>query len=1168
MKLSQKYLELFLTEMKSYRRLTVDDMNYYAQNPEALLEDLREQREKRRLEKEASLLKKSTEDDARRTQLIDQIEELEKNERKSKDEEDAHILEVTSMDLPLDFENMYTLDERTSEAHTESVSDGLILSLSNLGRVDIEYISAITGKDLKEVIMALKGSIYQNPETWDECFYKGWEDADTYLSGALFSKWKIASEANEKYKGYFSDNVSALERVMPSHIASKDIYVTLGSPWLPADIVDDFVEYLIGKIKTHSPDTFKTRHDDESGTWEIPNKSRYTYTAYRNICESTYGAQGNNALHIIEKTLNQAPMAVYDEVYGHNLSTKPKRVFNERASMLLAEKQRLILEKFKGWVWKDPKRRQRLEQIYEERYGSTRVRHFDGSFLTFPNLNPNISLYPYQRNAIARILFTPNTLLAHDVGSGKTFIMICAGMELKRMGISKKNLYVVPNNLVGQWRDIFLDLYPSAKLLTVEPKSFTPKKRFETLRKMRDEEYDGIIIAYSSFELIPLSKKQKISLLEAELEKYNKATANLYSDRFSRQKKSLASKISKLEQEIEITLGKIFFDELNINTIFLDEAHNYKNVPLNSRVERMHGISTAGSARCQDMLDKISIVQARNNGRGAVFATGTPITNSITDAFTMQRYLQYGELKMLGLGTFDSWIGMFAEKHTDFEIDIDTSTYRLTTRFSRFHNLPELTSLFASIADFHIVDKSIGVPDFKGYTDTICTPTNDFTKYLKLISKRADLVRSGKVKRKDDNLLLITTDGKKAALDMRLIDPSTPCKYDSKVAQCARNVFKLYRDYDDIGATQLVFCDSSTPKDEFNLYDELKDMLIRLGVASDDIAFIHSATTPKLREQMFKRVREGEIRVLIGSTFKLGLGVNVQDKLIAIHHLDVPWRPADMTQREGRILRQGNTNPEIFIYRYVTTGSFDAYSWQLLETKQRFITSILSGHLRERSGSDISDTALSYAEVKAIAVGNPLVKKRVETSNELDRLTILRRERFKQLEAMEQELESLPSKIENQAKLVTLTAKDKDFVLSCVDFPSKDERKSVRDALEIAIRDNVLSTDESVLLEYRGFEIVLPAGMSEDKPFVWLRRDGKYYVELGESSGGYLTRIDNFIDKIDKHLGKLQDALSQLCIRKSYIEDCLKERDVYKDKIEGLQRALAKIDKELGVSAS
>lgn len=1167
MKISQKYLELFLAELKSYRRIDVEEMNYYAQNPDELLDELRKIREQKRQERESREAERLAEESQKKNALISQLNQMEKEENEQKALDDAHIEEVTCMDLPTDFENMYTLNEEFANVHTESITDGLVLSLTTLGRVDIEYISAITGADYKTVIMSLKGSIYQNPETWDECFYKGWEDADSYLSGSLRRKWKVATEANEKYKGYFQDNVDALERLMPTPLASKDIYVTLGSPWLPTDVVDDFIKYLIGNVDSRFADgVLATRHDELLGTWEIPVKNRYKDSRFRNAWETVYGTPRANALEIIEKTLNQTTLAVYDEIPSRILGVKNTRKFNETETVLLVEKQKAILKKFKGWIWQDMKRRARLTEIYESKFASNKVRHFDGSFLTFPGMNPNISLYQYQKDAIARILFTPNTLLAHDVGSGKTYIMIAAGMELRRMKISKKNVYVVPNNLVGQWHDIFLEMYPNAKILTVEPKNFTPKKRFDTLRKMRDEEYDAIIIAYSSFELIPLSKAQRIKLLDEQLDEYNQATSNLFSDRFSRQKKALEAKIKKIEDEIEVTFGKIFFDELEINTIFLDEAHNYKNVPLHTHIERVLGISSSGSTRCQDMMDKIRIVQGRNNGRGAVLATGTPITNSVTDAYVMQKYLQNGDLKLLGLSSFDGWVGMFAETQTNFEIDVDTSSYRLTTRFSKFHNLPELTSLFASVADFHIVDKSVGVPEFNGYFDTLTQPNQIFTNYLDVISRRADEVRSGTVSRKEDNLLLITTDGKKAALDMRLIDPCVPSFYGSKVKKCAENVFKMYKGYQSTRATQLVFCDQSTPKAGFNLYDELKSLLIDMGVPAHEIEFVHSANTPKLREKLFDAVRKGEIRVLIGSTFKLGLGVNVQDKLVAIHHLDVPWRPADMTQREGRILRQGNTNKEIFIFRYVTEGSFDAYSWQLLETKQRFITSILSGHLNEREGSDISDTTLSYAEVKAIAIGNPLIKERVETANELDRLLILNREHIKNLESMRQEIVSLPSKIESQRDIVDLCETDTNFVLASLDFPSKEERKAVREALECALLDNILSTEEQSLLEYRGFEVVLPAGMSEDKPFIWLCRAGRYYVELGEASGGYIARIDNFIDKINKHREKLQTALDQLIAREKFINSALGQADKYSSKIEHLQWKLKKIDKKLGVS--
>lgn len=1082
--------------------------------------------------------------------------------------EDERIEEITSMDLPTDFENIWTLDDRARGVHSESIDNGLILSLCNLGRVDIEYIASITGQEYKTVILALKGSIYQDPDLWGECFYKGWLTSDEYLSGNLIRKLRRAKEANEKYHGYFSDNVMALQEILPPSVATEDIYITLGSPWVPTDIIDDFITHLLGEaIKNLSHTASATRHDEETGIWEIPFKSRYRTTRFAGRSMSTYGTRRLEALSIIEKTLNQKTIAIFDEEIDYY--SKKKKKLNQEETLLAIEKQNLIIKEFQEWVWLDKERSERLQAKYEDRYSATKVRHFDGSFLTFPNLNPEIQLYPYQKNAVARILFTPNTLLAHDVGSGKTYIMIAGGMELRRTGISKKNLYVVPNNLVGQWRDIFLHMYKDAKILTIEPKDFTPAKRYDALKKIRDEDYDGIIIAYSSFEMIPMSFEHRARVVEDEIEVYKRASSKLNSDKFAKQRERLQKEL------FEAHVGKredtdIFFDELNINTIFLDEAHNYKNVPVNTQVERVLGISSGGSQKCQDMLEKIYHVQKTNGGRGAVLATGTPITNSVTDAFVMQKYLQSGELKMLGLSSFDGWIGMFAEKHTEFEIDIDTGSYRLATRFSRFHNLPELTSLFSSVADFHIVDKSVGVPDFKGYTDTITDRSYHFNDYLKVISKRADEVRSGNVKRNVDNLLLITTDGRKAALDMRLIDERLVVNSGCKVAKCADNVYNIYEKTEVLKSTQLVFCDYSTPKLGFNLYDELKLLLVKRGIPENEIEYIHNAKSERAREKLFKAVREGKIRVLIGSTFKLGLGVNVQDKLIAIHHLDVPWRPADMTQREGRILRQGNTNPQIFIYRYITEGSFDAYSWQLLETKQRFISSLLSGHLSERDGSDVSDIVLNYAEIKAIAVGNPRIKERVETANELDKQIILRRERIRLHEALSQELNTIPSKIKNQEKLLmsayedlaTLHDNDQSEKIDTLD----EQRRNLRDMLDSEIKANILSTEEKEITEYRGFKLALPAGMREEEPYIWLVGSGRYVIELGDSKLGYLKRIDNFLDSFTKHISRLKDGLELLKAREEYIESTLNEPDIYSDRIEELKAKIEKIDEALGVN--
>lgn len=1167
MKLSQKYVELFLSELKLYRRLTVAEMNYYAHHHDELLMELKELRKRDKLARD----KKWSEEQARLEEKRLAREEAERAEaERQRILEDERVESITCMDLPTDFENLYTQDENAELEHTDNVGDALISSLNKLARVDIEYISAITGLDYKSVILALKGAIYQNPQKWNECFYLGWETAEEYLSGSLREKLQVAIEANERYKGYFSANVRALERVIPSGLSINDIYVTLGSPWLPTTVIDDFIVYLLGDVSNRFPEgALRCYHDEGSGTWEIPVKNRYTGTRYNGRCFDTYGTRDLNALVIIEKTLNQAPIEVYDEFPSRTNPGKMEKRLNEGRTFRALEKQEVIIKAFKSWIWTSPERRAELERIYETRYSSNRVRHFDGSFLTLPGLSPDIELYPYQRNAVARILFTPNTLLAHDVGSGKTYIMIASAMELKRTGISKKNIFVVPNNLVGQWKDIFLSMYPDAKLLCVEPKSFTPKKRLGVLKQMRDEEFDGIIIAYSSFELIPFSKKAQIEALEAELAEYNKATTNLYTDRYARQKKALEKKIAELHEKTELSLGSIFFDELGISTIFIDEAHNYKNVPLHTHTGRVLGISSSGSIKCQDILNKVRYVQRTNGGRGCVLATGTPITNSITDAFIMQKFLQDGELKLLGLSSFDGWIGMFAEKHTDFEIDVDTSSYRLTTRFSRFHNLPELTKLLASVADFHVVDQSDGVPLLDGYTDCVCSRSSEFKGYLKVISARAEDVRSRRVPRTEDNMLLITTDGRKAALDMRLIDDTIVVSGRSSKAQaCADNAFDIYKRYELTKSTQLIFCDYSTPKATFNLYDEIRTLLVAKGVPYDEIAFVHSATTPASRDKLFEAVRRGEIRILIGSTFKLGLGVNVQDKLIAIHHLDVPWRPADMTQREGRILRQGNENERVFIFRYITKGSFDAYSWQLLETKQRFISSILCGHMTERSGSDVCDTVLSYAEVKALAVGNPLIKKRVEIANELDRLSILKRERILRFESLKLELEALPSKIEAQEVILERARLDMAFLGKQEAPPelSPDERRAFRERLEIALRSNTLASEERELFEYRGFMLVLGAGMKADEPFIWLKREGKYHLELGEASLGYLPRINNFLDSFKKHLERLEEGYEALINRRRDIEIALSERDEYSQRIEELKAELQQLDKKLGVT--
>ena len=1085
-------------------------------------------------------------------------------QEKGKGELQMSLFEVNSMDLPLDWETVFLGDARTQGVHADSIPDALVLSLSNLARVDIEYISSITGEDYKTVIGALKGSIYQNPETWEECFYKGWETAVEYLSGNLMKKWRAAQKANIKYNGYFADNLKAISGIFPERLTEKEIYITLGSPWVPVEVIDDFIMHI---LNLRGNQRINVKHDEITGTWEIPNKNSMVYRD-RVAAFRTYGTPRIEALRILENTLNMKTVVVTDEVACPTNASGKCRVINKEETVLALEKQQKMIKEFQRWVWKDETRTAHLKHIFEDKFSCVRRRMFDGSFLEFPTMSSAIQLYPYQKNAVARILFTPNTLLAHEVGSGKTYVMIAAGMELKRMGLSKKNLYVVPNNLVGQWKAIFTAMYPQANLLCVEHKNFTKPKRESVLKKIRDEEFDGIIMTYSCFEQIPLSADFHREKLIEESEKISRVmngNAKKHTSQLQRRQMDIYNTLAQLAVTAEESLHTVYFDELGITRLFVDEAHNYKNVPIKTKADKVLGISATGSKKCQDMMDKVHLVQKQNNGGGVVFATGTPITNSITDAFVLQRYLQSGELAMLDLQHFDSWIGMFAERVTEFEIDVDTSNYRLATRFARFHNLPELTTLLSSIADFHQTDASSGVPEFDGYTDALIAKTSSFSAYLDGISARAEQVRNRTVSRTVDNMLKITTDGRKAALDLRLIEPGGGFTYQSKVARCAENVYDIYMQTGAMSGTQLVFCDSSVPKTGFNMYDEMKRLLTGMGIPEEEIAYVHDATTEAKRAGLFAKVRAGEVRILLGSTFKLGLGVNVQDRLIAVHHLDVPWRPADMVQREGRILRQGNQNKKVFIYRYITEGSFDAYSWQLLETKQKFIEDLLSGSLTERSGSDIESTVLDYAEVKALAVGNPLIKERVETANELSRYLALQHKAVETHIRLEKEWMELPAKIAHQAERIEKCEADLEFYRANRKEYTKEERKEIRDALFAAIQENVLLPKETPFLFYQGFQIVLPSNMTAQKPYIRLQKNGRYYVELGDSRVGGLVRIDNCLDHLEEHLFKLQEKERELCDRREAVRAELDIKEDYADRIAEKRQRLEEIDKKLGV---
>lgn len=1178
----QEYVDSFFS-------LIPEAMNYMtSQNLQLAINSLEKALKKVKREEEEE--RERIEREKRDKEVVKRLKALEEAERKKRQEEERqenlHIKKVTSMELPDDWTNCFSFDEVVA---TTSIYEALDNSIENLGDVNIEYIAASIGKSVNDVISSLSDIIIQSPETWNECFYKGWELREDYFSGSLTQKLRVAKEANKKYKGYFKNNVKELEKLIPS-FSAKDIYITLGSPWVPCEIIDEFIRYILFKEYEYDQElafSIKTRHDDLTGTWKIENKNLPRKSNYqgqfRGFLFESYGTARMDALTLLENTLNMKTIKIVDKMEDPSGGRKEISIMNRNETLKILEKQEKLIKEFKDWVWQDERRMNTLISAYKETnsYGFCVKKHFDGSRLKFPGLNPNVTLYKHQRDAVKRIISTPNTLLAHDVGTGKTYTMITAGMELKRLGKSDKNMYVVPNSILSQWKTAFEFLYPSADILVVDNSNFNIHKREETLSRIKNDDHDAILISYSSFDLIPLSNKwyeedlkRKIAELEqAECEK-----------QISMQRKinSLNKALEKVCKEEKKNARSLSFDDLGINTLFLDEAHNYKNISYRTRIMGVLGAGGQGCDRADGMLDKVHCIQRNNNGGRIVFATATPVTNSISDIFAMQKYLQEGSLRAMGISSFDSWAAMFADKVTDYEIDVDTNSYRLTTRFSRFCNLPELEAIFSDVASFYQKGSGLDIPDFVGYSDSYRDGSDDFRDFLSSISTRADDVRERRVPVTEDNLLKITSDGRKAALDMRLIDEAFGLEPDSKVYRCAENIWQIYKESEESRGTQLVFCDSSTPKEGFNLYDELKKILLAMGMKENEVAFIHDFTSKKAKEEFEEKVNEGEIRVVLGSTFKLGTGLNLQTRLKAIHHLDVPWRPSDMVQREGRIIRQGNMNKEIKIFRYMTRGSFDAYSWQLLETKQRFISQILSSSVDAREAKDVDDTVLSYGEIKALTIGNPLMKTRIATSNEIDKLRLLIMEKNDMRANLTKELNIIPEKIEEINKKLDALYKDKVAAsLSFVPLKAiKDyEKKAIRSSVWDGIKGYKKNKESIELSEFSGFTLSIPPFMeygenlSHKNPYITINGEGSYEVEI-ESEVGILRRLSNFLSGDGQNksgIEKLEESLlSELNTYKNRtisIENALSEKDDYEERLEELKKRLEKIDEELGIKA-
>lgn len=1074
-------------------------------------------------------------------------------------------------EIELDFSSVDS-KEASLDTNVDSVGDGLILSLANLGKVDIPYIAKMTEKTNEEVIESLKGSIFQNPSTWNEDELSGWETKEVYLSGNLKKKYLDAIEANELYPNRFDLNIETIKEVTSDDpcITINDIYFTLGSPWISKDIIEKFIENLLG-INAGSAWSVEVRHDKTSASWDIiTNGNGFKYGSY---LYDKYSTSRIDVFKIIKKTLNQSNLVIKDSMGKNKPSIK-----NEDETFKALEIQKIIIEKFKEFVFNDYNIKTELENCYNEKYCHNHRRYFSGAFLTFPTMSKNIQLYDYQKDAVARIIFSKNVLLAHDVGSGKTYEMIAAGQELIRMNLSKKNLYVVPNGIINQWEEICKEMYPNAKVLIVSNSNFGPSKRLETLKKIKDGEYDTIIMTYSSFGMIELSPDYYKKKMLKEFDNYKNSSNNRYTCT------SYVSKKASKEEDLKVDLfllgerkeEAIYFDDLGIDRLFVDEAHNFKNISLDTNIMAL-GINAEGSSKCNDMLNKVKYIQSQNDGGGVVFATGTPITNSISDLYAMQQYLQSGDLEILDIANFNAWIANFAELDSCFEISVDTSKFKISRRYSKFHNIPELSAILSNIIDFHRIDEKNDIPIFNGYSDVVSDSNDEFKEFLQDISTRADLIKkhqprvlkvgtanSEEIK---DNMLVITNDGRKAALDLRLVNPRATVDDNYKVRVCAKRVYEIYKKTESFKGTQLIFCDVSTPKNSFNIYNELKINLIMLGIDIEEIEFIHNYESKRERNKLFKKVNKGEVRVLIGTTFKLGTGVNVQERLYAVHHIDVPWRPSDIIQRNGRILRFGNINKEVEIYRYVLKNSFDAYSWQLLEIKQNFIHKLLNNNVLKRDAMDIDDVALNYSEIKALAIGEPLIKHRVELFNEIQ---TLKNRKFKMVEKREkislkikQIEDALPELIEKIENLEL----DLEY-LSTIDLNSLDDEK--KREIKDELYDKLLVTyyEDTKIGEYFGFDIIAPAYISANdaNKHLFIKRNGIYQITIGKSSL-------NLVKNIDKHLLKLDDDLAEarnkLISYVDYIQDAKKEisdKENLDEKIESLQIELNELDEKLGIN--
>lgn len=1065
------------------------------------------------------------------------------------------------VDIGVDFMDEVDADVKAErEAEKLKIDEACIRCKDKFGRVNLEWMADAAGVNEQKIIVALRGSaIFQDPavfedrDEWDASL--GWKFAEQYLCGNISDKLKLAQKMEERFPKCFENNIETLKRLLPKKVPFNSIHASLGASWIPIEIYEDFLQHLFnlkGLVKVY--------YVSELSKYKvIPNC--YIVNSIAN--KVTYGTDRMSAIEIIQKTMNASSIKVYDYDSKHNFYDQ--RIFNKKETLAAQEKQNLILQKWSEWLRNRPAVRRRIEECYNDQFVGYSHSPFDGSFLTFPDLNPVITLYKHQKDAIARALLSPNNLLlAHEVGSGKTYEMIAIAHELKRMGLSDKNMIVLPNNVLGDAVNAHKLLYPNDKILSVFPKDFTPKNRNRVLEEIRDNDYVAVYMAYSSFDMITMSKDWWINQKHSEIQKLKNAIANS-TDSIERNMLKLKEKRAKKALEKYMLDAKdtpwLSFDKLGINTLIVDEAHNYKNIDLETNADGIVGMHKKGSKKCNEMLAKSRSVDK------LIFSTGTPLTNSLADLFVLQKYLQPKELEFHNLDAFDMWINTFAEREEDYEIDIDSTSLRSMVRFSRFHNLTELMSLFSSVCDFHFNYYVEGLPKWNGYIDVVCERNPVQAKYIKNIVERTELCRTGKVPRTEDNYLKICTDGHKVALDDRLSVADAINYYYTtrKVAKCSEQIKYYYDNYPD--TSQVVFCDIGTPKDDFNIYDALREELELLGIPSHEIAYVHDATTEKKREKLFADVNKGLIRVIIGSTSKLGIGTNIQERLIAAHHLSIPWKPAEIVQREGRIIRNFNSCDEVFIFRYITPDSFDSYSWQILENKQKFISSFLSGVSNVRDANDIGKTILTYAEIKAACIGNPLVKKRVETANRIERVKILSAQKQSQLLEAAAIIAETPCKLDELIIRRDIVRKDKKLYKRSKEKIPNDERIAFGEELLDALKGNNIVDRERVFTEYQGFDVVLPANMLVEKSYIYIKskNHGVYYNDMTDvtTALGCSKSIDYLLEHLDDRLKNLTTDIHNLKNNCEMAKADYEAGNPYDEELEGLYKELEVIDIEI-----